>query len=156
MRGKILIVEDFADWQDLLKGILQREGHEIEAVGTAQAARQYLAETSGLDLAILDIRLVETDESNEEGMRLLAEIRRDHPFTCVIMISGHGTMELQRKAFREFHAFDFFRKEQFASEEFRKTVREAVEEATRNRRAAKDKDYIRGHRFEQWQRDQGQ
>jgi len=156
MRGKILIVEDFADWRDLLQGILQREGYEVQSVGTAQAARQYLAETSDLDLAILDIRLVETDESNEEGMRLLAEIRHGHPFTCVIMISGHGTMELQRKAFREFHAFDFFRKEQFASEEFRKTVREAVDEATRNRQAAKDKDYIRGHRFEQWQRQQGE
>jgi DNA-binding NtrC family response regulator len=156
MRGKILIVEDFADWRELLQGILQREGHEVDAVSTAQEARAYLAETSRLDLAILDIRLVETDDSNEEGMRLLAEIRRDQPFTCVIMISGHGTMELQRKAFRELHAFDFFRKEQFASEEFRKTVREAVEQAGRSRQAAKDKDYIRGHRFEQWQRHQGE
>lgn len=156
MRGKILIVEDFADWRDLLQGILQREGHQVESVGTAQAAREYLGVASDLDLAILDIRLVETDESNEEGMRLLAEIHRDHPFTCVIMISGHGTMELQRKAFREFHAFDFFRKEQFASEEFRKAVREAVDETTRSRQAAKDKDYMRGHHYEQWQRHQGQ
>jgi len=156
MRGKILIVEDFSDWRDLLQGILQREGHEVASVATAQAARDYLDESSDLDLAILDIRLVETDESDKEGMRLLAEIHRDHPFTCVVMISGHGTMELQRKAFREFHAFDFFRKEQFASEEFRKTVREAVDQATRSRQAAKDKDYIRGHRFEQWQRNQGE
>ena len=155
MRGKILIVEDFADWRDLLQGILQREGHQVESVSTAQEARTYLAETSDLDLAILDIRLVETDESNEEGMHLLAEIRRDQPFTCVIMISGHGTMELQRRAFREFHAFDFFRKEQFASEEFRKSVREAVDQANRSRQAAKDKDYMRGHHYEAWQREQG-
>ena len=39
--------------------------------------------------------------------------------------------QLLRKAFREFHAFDFFRKEQFDSEEFRKAVHEAVEQATR-------------------------
>lgn len=155
MRGKILIVEDFADWRDLLQGILQREGHQVESVATAEEARTYLDETSDLDLAILDVRLVETDESNEEGMRLLAEIHRDQPYTCVIMVSGHGTMELQRKAFRDLHAFDFFRKEQFASEEFRKTVREAVEEATRSRQAAKDTDYMRGHRFQQWQRRMG-
>ena len=31
MRGKILIVEDFADWRELLKGLLQREGHLVEA-----------------------------------------------------------------------------------------------------------------------------
>ncbi len=156
MRGKILIVEDFADWRDLLQGILQREGHDVESVAGAEEARAYLAKASAPDLAILDIRLVETDESNEEGMRLLAEISRDHPFTSVIMISGHGTMELQRKAFRDLHAFDFFRKEQFVSEEFRRSVREAVEAASRNRQAARDKDYMRGHRFEQWQRRQGE
>jgi hypothetical protein len=63
-------------------------------------------------------------------------------------------MEMQRKAFREFHAFDFFRKEQFDSEEFRQGVREAVEKAARERKAWKDKDYMRGHRYEMWQREQ--
>ncbi len=154
MRGKILIVEDFADWRELLQGLLQREGHQVDAVATAQAAHAYLAEALDLDLAILDIRLIETDEGNEDGMRLLAEIRRGQPFTQVIMITGHGTMEMQRKAFRELHAFDFFRKEQFGSDEFRQTVREAVEQATRERHAAKDRDYMRGHRYEIWQRDQ--
>jgi DNA-binding NtrC family response regulator len=154
MRGKILIVEDFSDWRDLLQGLLQREGHQVEAVSTLQEARANIQETKDLDLAILDIRLVETEEGNEDGMRLLAEIDAHQPFTRVIMITGHGTMEMQRKAFREFHAFDFFRKEQFDSEEFRQGVREAVEKAARERKAWKDKDYMRGHRYEMWQREQ--
>lgn len=154
MRGKILIVEDFADWRELLEGLLRREGHEVESVATAQQARDYMAGTTDLDLTILDIRLVETDESNEEGMRLLVEIRRDQPHTQVIMITGHGTMEMQRKAFRELRAFDFFRKEQFGSDEFRQTVLEAVELATRQRQAARGRDYMRDHRYEMWQREQ--
>lgn len=154
MRGKILIVEDFADWRELLRDLLRREGHTVKAVSTLQQAREYLQETKDLDLAVLDIRLVETDEANEDGMRLLGEIRDSHDFVRVIMITGHGTMELQRKAFREFRAFDFFRKEQFVSDEFRQGVREAVEEAHHQRRAQKDKDYIRGHRYEMWQREQ--
>jgi DNA-binding NtrC family response regulator len=154
VRGKILIVEDFADWRELLKGLLQREGHEVEAVATLQQAREYLNEGKDLDLAILDIRLVETDETNEDGMRLLSEIREHQAFTQVIMITGHGTMETQRKAFREFHAFDFFRKEQFDSDEFREGVREAVEQAAHERQADKDKAYMRGHHFEMWQREQ--
>ncbi len=153
MRGKILIVEDFADWRDLVAGLLRREGHDVAAVASLQEAQDHLAQSKGLDLAILDIRLVETDEGNKDGLRLLAEIAEHQPFTRVIMITGHGTMEMQRKAFREFHAFDFFRKEQFDSEEFRRGVREAVEAAARERQAAKDKDYIRGHRYEMWQRD---
>jgi two-component system nitrogen regulation response regulator NtrX len=156
MRGKILIVEDFADWRELLRGILQREGHRVKAASTLLEAREYLDRTKDLDLAILDIRLVETDETNEDGLRLLSEIREARAPTRVIMISGHGTMETQRRAFRQFHAFDFFRKEQFDSEEFRQCVREAVQEAGRERQARKEKDYTRGHRYETWQREQSE
>jgi DNA-binding NtrC family response regulator len=152
MRGKILIVEDFGDWRDLLVGLLRREGHSVQAVSTAQEARDHLRDVQNLDLTILDIRLVETDDANEDGMQLLAEIHDHQPFASVIMITGHGTMELQRRAFRRFHAFDFFRKEEFDSEEFRRAVREAVEEAARKRSASKDHDYMRGHRYETWQR----
>ena len=155
MRGKILIVEDYADWRELLSGLLQREGHQVEAVATLDEARGYFDSTKDLDLAILDIRLVETDEANEDGLRLLSEIQACRSFTRVIMITGHGTMETQRRAFREFHAFDFFRKEQFDSQEFREGVREAVQEAARERKAWKEKDYMRGQRYQAWQREQG-
>lgn len=153
MRGKILIVEDFGDWRDLLVGLLQREGHSVEAVATAQDARDYIKGVQHLDLTIFDIRLVETDETNEDGMQLLAEMREQQPFTRVIMITGHGTMELQRRAFRQLHAFDFFRKEEFDSDEFRSAVREAVEDAARERRASKNHDYMRGHHYAAWQRE---
>jgi two-component system nitrogen regulation response regulator NtrX len=153
VRGKILIVEDFADWRELLSGLLQREGHHVEAVATLQEARECLDRTSEVDLAILDIRLVETDETNEDGMRFLAEIRESRAFTRVIMITGHGTMESQRRAFREFQAFDFFRKEEFDSEEFRRGVREAVEQAARERKTWKETDYMRDHRYRMWQRE---
>jgi SulP family sulfate permease len=154
MHGKILIVEDFADWRELLMGLLQREGYDVSAVATLQQARKHIDRIKDLDLVILDIRLVETDETNEDGMRLLAEMDEHQVFTNVIMVTGHGTMETQRRAFREFHAFDFFRKEQFDSAEFRQAVQEAVEQAVRQRRAWKDNDYIRGHRYETWQREQ--
>jgi two-component system nitrogen regulation response regulator NtrX len=154
MRGKILIVEDFGDWRDLLTGLLEREGHQVAAVATLQEAREAITRTRDLDLAILDIRLVETDETNEDGMRLLSELKESQAFTRVIMITGHGTMEVQRKAFREFHAFDFFRKEQFDSEDFRRAVHEAVDQAALERKAAQDADYMRGRHYESWQREQ--
>jgi two-component system, NtrC family, nitrogen regulation response regulator NtrX len=155
MRGSIVIVEDFADWRELLSGLLQREGHDVQGVGTLEQARELLDSAQHLDLAILDIRLIEMDETNEDGLRLLAEMRVSHPSTRVIMITGHGTMESQRRAFRDFHAFDFFRKEQFDSEEFRQAVRDAVEQAARERKSRKEEDYMRGQRYEAWQRNQG-
>jgi len=153
MKGKVLIVEDYEDWRNLLSGLLRREGHAVNAVATLDEARKHVDRTKDLDLAIIDIRLVETDKDNEDGMHLLAHIKKKQAFTRVIMITGHGTMETQRKAFREFQAFDFFRKEQFDSEEFRRGFREAMEQAILDRQAWKEKSYMDGRKFEMWQRD---
>ena len=153
MRGKVLIVDDYADWRDMLSGLLEREGHLVEAVGTKDAAWVYIKENKDLDLVILDIRLVETEDNNEDGMQLLAEIRKRLSFTRVIMVTGYGTMETQRKAFKEFQAFDFFSKAQFDSDEFRHAFQDAIEQAVRDRKAWKDKEYVRGQRYNSWQRD---
>jgi hypothetical protein len=69
------------------------------------------------------------------------------------MVTGYGTMETQRKAFKEFQAFDFFSKAQFDSDEFRHAFQDAIELAVRDRKAWKDKEYVRGQRFDSWQRD---
>jgi len=155
MRGKVLIVDDYSDWRDLLSGLIEREGHLVEAAGNREAALAYINENKDLDLVILDIRLVETEENNQDGMRLLAEIRKRLSFTRVIMVTGYGTMETQRKAFKEFQAFDFFRKAQFDSDEFRRSVQDAVEQSIRDRKNWKDSELIHGHNFELWQREQG-
>ncbi len=152
MKGKALIVEDYEDWRDLLGGMLRRAGHQVAAVATLDEAMAYVDESKDLDLAIIDIRLVETDEHNQDGMHLLAHIKKKQAFTKVIMITGHGTMETQRKAFREFQAFDFFRKEQFDSDEFRQGFGEAIEQAILDRQAWKEKSYMDGRNFELWQR----
>ena len=90
MRGKILIVDDFADWRELLRGLLQREGYSVHSAATLHEAREYVDQSKDLDLAILDIRLIETDETNEDGMRLLREIHERQTFTKVIMITGQS------------------------------------------------------------------
>ena len=152
MRGKVLIVDDYADWRGLLSGLLEREGHLVEAAATKEEALAYIDENKDLDLAVLDIRLVDMDETNEDGIQLLAEIRKRLSFTRVIMITGYGTMETQRKAFKQYQAFDFFSKARFDSEEFRDAFQEAIEKASRDRQFWKDKEVARGQQYETWQR----
>ncbi len=152
MRGKVLIVDDYTDWRGLLSGLLEREGHVVHAVAAKQEALAYITENRDLDLAVLDIRLVDVDESNEDGIHLLAEICKRLPFTRVIMITGYGTMETQRKAFKQYQAFDFFSKARFDSEEFKEAFQEAIEQAARDRQLWKDKEYARGQQYETWQR----
>ncbi|MGD8667470.1 MAG: response regulator [Desulfobacterales bacterium] len=153
MRGKVLIVDDYADWRGLLSGLLEREGHWVQAVATKEEALAYIDENKDLDLAVLDIRLVDVDESNEDGIRLLAEIHNRLSFTRVIMVTGYGTMETQRKAFKQYRAFDFFSKAQFDSEEFKKAFQDAIEQATRDRQFWKDKEIARGQQYQNWQRE---
>jgi DNA-binding NtrC family response regulator len=152
MRGKVLIVDDYGDWRGLLSGLLEREGHLVHAVATREEALAFIDENKDLDLAVLDIRLVDMDETNEDGIRLLAEIRKRLSFTRVIMITGYGTMETQRKAFKQYQAFDFFSKAQFDSDEFRDAFQEAIELSSRDRQFWKDKEVARGQQFETWQR----
>jgi DNA-binding NtrC family response regulator len=152
MRGKVLIVDDYGDWRELLRGLLEREGHLVHAVATKGEALAYVDENKDLDLAVLDIRLVDMDETNEDGIHLLAEIRKRLSFTRVIMITGYGTMETQRKAFKQYQAFDFFSKAQFDSAEFRDAFQEAIEQASHDRQFWKDKEVARGQQFEAWQR----
>ncbi len=152
MRGKVLIVDDYADWRGLLSGLLERQGHLVQAVATKAEALAYMDENKDLDLAVLDIRLVDGDDSNEDGVHLLAEIRKRLSFTRVIMVTGYGTMETQRKAFKQYQAFDFFSKAQFDSEEFKKAFQEAIEQAARDRQFFKDKEIARGQQYQTWQR----
>jgi two-component system nitrogen regulation response regulator NtrX len=153
MRGKVLIVDDYADWRGLLSGLLEREGHMVHAVATKEEALSWVDENRDLDLAVLDIRLVDVDESNQDGIHLLSEIRQRLSFTRVIMITGYGTMETQRKAFKQYQAFDFFSKAQFDSEEFKEAFQAAIEQAARDRQFWKDKEYARGQQYETWRRD---
>ncbi|MGD8989837.1 MAG: response regulator [Desulfobacterales bacterium] len=155
MRGKVLIVDDYADWRGLLSGLLEREGHLVQAAATKEEALAFINENNDLDLSVLDIRLVDVDESNEDGIHLLAEIRERLPFTRVIMVTGYGTMETQRKAFKQYQAFDFFSKAQFDSEEFKNAFQEAIEQAARERQFWKDKEIAHEHQYQTWQREKG-
>ena len=153
MRGKVLIVDDYTDWRGLLSGLLEREGHLVKAVATKEKALAYIDENKDLDLAVLDIRLVDMDESNQDGIHLLAEIRKRRSFTRVIMVTGYGTMETQRKAFKQYQAFDFFSKAQFDSKEFKEAFQKAIEQAARDRQFWKDKEIARGQQYQTWQRE---
>jgi FixJ family two-component response regulator len=68
------------------------------------------------------------------------------------MVTGYGTMETQRKAFKQYRAFDFFSKAQFDSEEFRDAFQQAIEQAVRERQLWKDKEIAHGQQYQTWQR----
>jgi len=100
---RILIVDDERAIQTSLRGVLEDEGYRVSAVGSASEALRHLQDETP-DLIFLDIWMPGMD-----GLEALAEIKRAHPETAVVMISGHGTIETAVKA-TKLGAYDFIEK----------------------------------------------
>ena len=96
-RHKILVVDDLLDWRATLGGLLEDAGYDVQVAESFPSALKSL-ETSHFDLAVLDMRLDETDEGNTEGLDLAAEIKQHWPATKVVIITGYGTPDTTRLA----------------------------------------------------------
>ena len=94
---KILVVDDLTDWRKTLRGLLVDEGYDVQVAASSAGARGLLI-TDQFDLAVLDMRLDESDEDNTEGLDLAAEIKQRWPTVQVIIITGYGTPDRVKQA----------------------------------------------------------
>jgi two-component system nitrogen regulation response regulator NtrX len=103
MAKQILVVDDEERIRQSLNGILKDEGYEVlEAKDGLQALKQI--ESDPPELVLLDIWMPGMD-----GMEVLERMKGQIPNLPVIMISGHGNIELAVKAVR-LGAYDFIEK----------------------------------------------
>ena len=105
MTTDILIVDDEEDIRRLIQGILEDEGYTVRQAATVEQAQERITEKAPA-LAILDIWLKQGDD---DGLKLLTQVKQDHPFMPVLMISGHGTIETAVNAIK-LGAYDFIEK----------------------------------------------
>ncbi len=103
MRENILIVDDEEGIRATLGGILEDEGYRVQLAENATVGKDAL-ERQSFDLAIFDIWLPDLD-----GLDLLAEVIETGFDRPVIMISGHGNIDMAVKAIR-LGAYDFLEK----------------------------------------------
>ncbi|MEM7743493.1 MAG: sigma-54 dependent transcriptional regulator [Pseudomonadota bacterium] len=101
----ILIVDDEADIRDLISDLLEDEGYSTRTAQDADGAFSSI-ETSAPDLIILDIWL---QGSRMDGIEILKAVKRDNPGIPVVIISGHGNIEVAVAAVRQ-GAYDFIEK----------------------------------------------
>ena len=99
----VLIVDDEEGIRESLSGIFEDEGYDVLTASSGEEALKVLKEQSP-DLILLDIWLPGID-----GIQTLKEIEGLTPDLPVIMISGHGNIELAVKATR-MGAYDFLEK----------------------------------------------
>jgi two-component system nitrogen regulation response regulator NtrX len=123
MAHEILIVDDEPDIRMLIDGILADEGYETRAAGEAEEAiAAFRARRPAL--VVLDVWL---QGSRLDGIELLEMFRGEEPRVPVVMISGHGTIEMAVGAIQQ-GAYDFIEKP-FQSDRLLLVVRRALEAA---------------------------
>jgi two-component system nitrogen regulation response regulator NtrX len=123
MAHEILIVDDEPDIRLLVEGILSDEGYETRQAGDAEAALAAFRHRRP-SLVVLDVWL---QGSALDGLGILAALHREEPQVPVVMISGHGTIEMAVTAIQQ-GAYDFIEKP-FQTDRLLLVVRRALEAA---------------------------
>lgn len=103
MQPSILIVDDEPSIVQSLTGLLSDEGFNTLSAFNGYEALKVI-ETESPDLVLLDIWMPGID-----GIDTLKEIKKDHPFLQVIIITGHGTIETAVQAIK-LGAYDLIEK----------------------------------------------
>lgn len=86
--GRILVVDDHANWVKLVKTVLEEDHHQVVTASSYDEATEVL-QTNDFDVAILDMRLVDTQPYNVQGMALLKQIQEGKPETRAVILTGY-------------------------------------------------------------------
>ncbi len=117
----ILVVDDERDIRELICDILEDEGFSTRmAANSDECMAELNREPPGM--MILDIWL---KDSNMDGIDILSAVKRDNPGVPVVIISGHGNIEIAVAAIKQ-GAFDFIEKP-FNIEQLLVVIRRAME-----------------------------
>ena len=103
MSARILIVDDDPLVPRTLRILLRKHGYHVDASEHARDAFERMREEP-YDLVISDINMPELD-----GFEVLRRVKREHPGTEVILVTGYGTIENAVRGMKE-GAFDYVTK----------------------------------------------
>ena len=119
--GDILITDDERDIRELISDILIDEGFTTRLAGTSDECMKAIAAEKPA-LMILDIWL---KDSRMDGIDILKATKRDNPDVPVVIISGHGNIEIAVAAIKQ-GAYDFIEKP-FNIDQLLVVIRRAME-----------------------------
>ena len=117
----ILIVDDERDIRELISDILKDEGFTTRLAANSDDCMAEI-NTEPPALMILDIWL---KDSRMDGIDILKTVKREHPEVPIIIISGHGNIEIAVAAIKQ-GAYDFIEKP-FNIDQLLVVIRRAME-----------------------------
>lgn len=123
-RKKILIIDDDSEVRTMIADVLCDEGYHVEQADDLEAAKKVL-QICNIDLIFLDLWI---GENENRGIEILEFMKKKYPPIPVVMISGHGNIDIAVKAIKQ-GAYDFIEKP-FVLERMLITTSRAIESAT--------------------------
>jgi DNA-binding NtrC family response regulator len=100
MPATVLLVDDEKNIQLTLSRALSMEGYAVELAGGGKEALEKIAALP-VDVVVMDVRMPDLD-----GLAVLERARETRPGLPVVIMSGHGSIETVRSAFK-LGAFDY-------------------------------------------------
>ena len=100
---RVLIVDDEERFRETLAKLLGRHGFVVREAGSGPAALELLGQAP-CDVIVLDVKMPGMD-----GMETLSRIKQAHPTVEVIMLTGHGDLDLAIQSLK-LDATDFLTK----------------------------------------------
>jgi DNA-binding NtrC family response regulator len=92
---RILVVDDESSVTDALSLILTEQGYEVATAGTIAEAKDRLARRP-FNLVFTDLRLPDSS-----GIELLSHVKNENPYTEVILMTAHGSLEVTIEAIKK-------------------------------------------------------
>jgi DNA-binding NtrC family response regulator len=117
---RILVVEDDVDMAEACRRIFEKEGIEADAVYDPEEALSILKRDPGYAIVLTDLRMPRMD-----GTELLQRIKKEHPQTKVVIMTGYGTIQNAIQAMK-IGASDYITKP-FDKEELLRSVNQIFE-----------------------------
>ncbi len=99
----VLLVDDEGEFLDTLVKRIQKRNVNAKGVKSGEEALAFL-ERNPVDVVVLDVRMPGMD-----GIETLRVLKRQHPLTEVIMLTGHASLEVAIEGM-ELGAFDYLMK----------------------------------------------
>ena len=103
MKARLLIVDDEEQFVEAISERLSMRDYDVTTALTGEDAIEKITNYN-FDVVILDVRLPGID-----GTEVLSKIKNLKPLTEVIMLTGHGTVEMAIEGMK-LGAFDFLMK----------------------------------------------
>ena len=132
-----LVVDDQPNWRGLWVELLESQFEVKSAANYEDALGIIRDQNPPFHVVVTDMRLVDDQVGNEDGLRLIDYLNKRGDETKTIVVTGYANITTARKALSNLAAYDYLEKRPsdgpFDITEFQRIIEQAAQEAEENR-----------------------